>query len=291
MQDAIIIGYGPAGLSAALYILRAGFSVTIIGKDNGALTKAEKIENYFGLPAPLDGNTLVENGKAQARALGARFLTEEVTDISWNGTYEVTTVNQTLKSRLILLATGSPRKRPSIPGIRELEGKGVSYCAVCDAFFYRGKDVAVLGNGPYAIHEALELLPLVNSVTLLTNDSDLLVELPEGISADTRPIRSLLGTPALEKVIFSDGSSLPVSGLFVALGTARGSDLAKKLGILLEKDKILVDEFMQTNLPGCLAAGDCIGGVLQISVAVGEGARAGLTAIRYLRSGEVISHE
>ena len=70
MQDAIIIGCGPAGLSAALYILRAGFSVTIIGKDNGALTKAEKIENYFGLPAPLDGNTLVENGKEQARALG-----------------------------------------------------------------------------------------------------------------------------------------------------------------------------------------------------------------------------
>ena len=84
MQDAIIIGCGPAGLSAALYILRAGFSVTIIGKDNGALTKAEKIENYLGLPAPLDGNTLVENGKEQARALGARFLTEEVTGISWN---------------------------------------------------------------------------------------------------------------------------------------------------------------------------------------------------------------
>ena len=288
MQDMIIIGNGPAGLSAALYLLRAGFSVTIIGKDNGALSKAEKIENYFGLPVPQDGNTLVENGKKQVAELGATLLEEEVVGISWNGNYQITTTDQTLESRSLLLATGSPRKRPPIPGLKELEGKGVSYCAVCDAFFYRGKDVAVLGNGEYAVHEAQELLPLAGSVTLLTNGTEPLAPLPEGLQVDMRPIERLEGNPTLQEIHFTYGSSLPMTGLFVALGSAKGSDLAKKLGLLLDNDKIVVDQHMQTNMPGCFAAGDCIGGILQISVAVGEGAKAGLTAIRYLRTGEVL---
>ena len=200
MQDMVIIGNGPAGLSAALYLLRAGFSVTIIGKDNGALSKAEKIENYFGLPVPQDGNTLVENGKKQAAELGAVLLEEEVVGISWNGSYQIATTGQTLESRSLLLATGSPRKRPAIPGLKELEGKGVSYCAVCDAFFYRGKDVAVLGNGEYALHEAQELLPLAGRVTLLTNGTEPLVPLPEGLKVDMRPIERLAGEPTLQEI-------------------------------------------------------------------------------------------
>lgn len=147
MSDVVIIGNGPAGLSAALYILRAGFSVTVVGKDNGALEKAEKIENYFGLERPLSGNELVEIGKKQVQALGGTILQDEVVGIRWDGDYTVVAVENELPAKAILLTTGASRRRIKIKNIDRLEGFGVSYCAICDAFLHRGRHVAVLGNG------------------------------------------------------------------------------------------------------------------------------------------------
>lgn len=169
MNDVVIIGSGPAGLSAALYILRAGFSVTVIGKDNGALEKAESIQNYFGLERPMSGHELVETGKNQVRQLGGTILQDEVVGIAWNGDYTVSTVNDSIPAKSIILTTGASRKRMKIKNLDRLEGYGVSYCAVCDAFLYRGKDVAVLGNGEYALHEIQELLNITGHISLLTN--------------------------------------------------------------------------------------------------------------------------
>ena len=169
MQDVVIIGSGPAGLSAALYMLRGGFSTTVIGKDNGALEKAEKIENYFGLERPLSGHELIENGRTQVQRLGGTLLQDEVVGISWNGNYLISTASTQIEARAIILTTGTSRKTMKIKNLAQLEGHGVSYCAVCDAFLYRGESVAVLGNGEYALHEVQELLPIVDSVTLLTN--------------------------------------------------------------------------------------------------------------------------
>ncbi len=284
MSDVVIIGNGPAGLSAALYILRAGFSVTVIGKDNGALEKAEKIENYFGLERPLSGNELVEIGKKQVQNLGGTILQDEVVGIRWDGDYTVVAVEHELPAKAILLTTGASRRRMKIKNIDRLEGFGVSYCAICDAFLHRGRHVAVLGNGEYALHEIKELLPIVGKVTLLTNGLEPEVEFPAEVEIIKTPVIELTGEEILDKIKLQDGTSLDVSCLFVALGTAKGSDLARKLGIQIEDNRIVVNENMDTGLPGVFAAGDCIGGVLQVSTAVGEGAKAALSCIKYLRT-------
>ena len=284
MNDVVIIGSGPAGLSAALYILRAGFSVTVIGKDNGALEKAESIQNYFGLERPMSGHQLVEIGKKQVRELGGTILQDEVVGIKWDGDYTVSTVNTEISAKAIILTTGASRKRMKIKSLDQFEGYGVSYCAICDAFLYRGREVAVLGNGEYALHEIQELINITGPITLLTNGMEPAADFPPQVNIITTPLAELTGDQYLESIRFQDGTSLKTSCLFVALGTAKGSDLARKLGIRLEDERIVVNEQMDTGLPGVFAAGDCIGGVLQVSVAVGEGAKAALSCIRYLRS-------
>lgn len=284
MKDVIIIGSGPAGLSAALYILRAGFTVTVIGKDNGALERAESIQNYFGLERPLSGHELIETGKHQVQALGGEILKDEVVGIAWDGDYTVSTAHENIQTRAIILTTGTSRKSAKIENLEQLEGYGVSYCAVCDAFLYRGRNVAVLGNSDYALHEVQELLGIVGHVTLLTNGLEPTVEFPEEVDIISAPIKKVNGEKILESVLFADNSTLDVSCLFIALGTAKGSDFARKLGIQLSDERIVVNEQMDTGLPGVFAAGDCIGGVLQVSVAVGEGAKAALSCIRFLRS-------
>lgn len=283
MSNVIIIGNGPAGISTALYTTRAGIDTTIIGKDTGSLGKASEIENYYGFEQPISGSELINNGIVQAKRLGAKILTDEVVGISYTDKLVVLTKETEYLADSIVIATGSSRATPKIKGLKELEGHGVSYCAVCDAFFYRGKDVAVLGNGEYALHEALELLRTSNSVTILTNGKQPTTVIPDNIIINTAKIESLVGDEFLEKVNFEDGSSLSVSGLFIAIGVAGSVDLAKKLGARIENNTIITDEYMATNIPGLYAAGDCTGGLLQISKAVYEGALAGTQIIKYLK--------
>lgn len=284
MSNVIIIGNGPAGISAALYTARAGIDTTIIGKDYGALSKAEKIENYFGLQSPLAGSALVENGISQAKHVGATVINDEVVGISFDEKLVVATVDQTYAADSVIIATGSSRKAPHIKGLKDFEGQGVSYCATCDAFFYKGKDVAVLGSGDYAVHEAMELLPTSKSVTLLSNGKEFKGDLPDGILVNPKEIDALLGDGFLSKILFVDGTSIDVSGLFVAIGVAGSSELANKLGAQTDGGKIVVDDAMATTVPGLFAAGDCTGGMLQISKAVYDGAKAGVEVTKYLRN-------
>ena len=215
MQDVVIIGSGPAGLSAALYMLRGGFSTTVIGKDNGALEKAEKIENYFGLERPLSGHELIENGRTQVQRLGGTLLQDEVVGISWNGNYLISTASTQIEARAIILTTGTSRKTMKIKNLAQLEGHGVSYCAVCDAFLYRGESVAVLGNGEYALHEVQELLPIVDSVTLLTNGLEPSVDFPPEVTIIQTPVLELVGTDTLEAVCLEDGTQIHPACLFM----------------------------------------------------------------------------
>ncbi len=285
MEDIIIIGNGPAGLSAALYTCRAKLKTVVIGKDNGSLEKAELIENYFGLEKPISGLQLVQNGKNQVKNLGGIILEEEVIGVSWNKYFEIETTEKKLQAKAVLIATGSSRKKANIENLEQFEGKGISYCAICDAFFYRNKDVAILGNGAYALKEIQELIPIVKSVTLLTNGLEPTIEFPTEINIIKTPIKKLSGENTLEKIIFNDDSNISVNGLFMALGNASASDLAKKLGaILTNQGLIKVNEYMETNIKGLFAAGDCIGGLLQISKAVGDGAKASQKIISYIRN-------
>lgn len=283
MKDAVIIGYGPAGVSAALYLRRAGMQVTLIGKDAGSLARAERIENYYGLARPVEGRELAAIGIGQAVALGAEVVTGEVVDLSWDTNYTIRTKDAEYSSRAVILATGSARRTLPIPGLADREGRGVAYCAVCDAFFYRGKPVGVLGAGEFALHEVSHLLPIVQSVTLLTNGAPIPENIPEGLAADTRPLAEVFGEPSVEGVRFKDGEALALSGLFVALGSAAAADFARKIGAEIADNRIVVDEDMRTGVPGLFAAGDCTGGMMQVAAAVAKGAKAAMSAVEFLR--------
>ena len=257
----------------------------VIGKDDGSLERADKIENYFGLETLLSGNELISTGKRQVLNLGGSLIRDEIFSIGFDKNFIITGRNKEYNSKSVILATGSFRKSPKFKGFEEFVGKGISYCAVCDAFFYRNKNVAVLGSGDYAIHEIHHLLPIAKSVVLLTNGQKFSGKLlPNDLQVITNPLKELIGENNLQSVIFSDSSSIKIDGLFVALGSASAIDLASKIGAITEGNSIQVNDKMETSIPGLFAAGDCTGGVLQISVAVGEGAKAGLSAINYIHS-------
>ncbi len=283
MENIIIIGGGPAGISAALYAARSGRDPLVIEHGAGGLKKAEKIENYYG-GGTLSGQELYDRGIDQAKTLGVRILTAQVVGVEGFDTFTVHTDQGDFDAKAVILATGTSRKAPVIPGLKELEGRGVSYCAVCDAFFYRGKKVAVIGNGDFALKEAEEIGNVASEVTILTNG------LPGAFSREpeypvrTEKIQNLKGTDFLEGVELADGTGLEVSGVFVAIGTAGSAEIARRMGAeLTEKGNIRVDEEMRTTIPGLYAAGDCTGGLLQVVKAVYEGAVAGMEASRYTR--------
>ena len=147
MYDIIIIGAGPAGISAALYAKRANSNVLVLYNESTSLSKAEKIDNYYGFPRGITGKDLYENGIKQAEELGIETKKIEVIQIENLGnTFNVKTENGNYESKAIIISTGNKKVRPNIKGVKEFEGKGISYCAICDAFFYRKKNVAVIGN-------------------------------------------------------------------------------------------------------------------------------------------------
>ena len=285
MPNIVIIGSGPAGVSAALYAARAGVETTVLTKGPGALDRAELIQNYYGFAEPISGAELERRGIEGAKALGVQFVTTEAVGLTYMDKLTVETLAGDFPADAVILATGASRAAPHIPGLAGLEGHGVSYCATCDAFFYRGKDVAVLGSGEYALHEVQALLPVVKSVTLLTNGSPLTASFPPEVTVCPEKVNAILGEERVSGVELSGGKTVALSGVFVALGVAGSTALARKLGAEVDGTRILVDEHMQTTLPGLYAAGDCTGGLLQVAKAVYEGALAGTEAAKALRKG------
>lgn len=280
MPKVVIIGNGPAGISAALYVVRSKMDVVVIGKGDSALKKAHKIDNYYGTGS-VTGEELFQNGIKQAKDLGVQFAQEEVVGIGYGENLEVTTVENEYSADAVIIATGTARKTPNIEGISRLEGKGVSYCAVCDGFFFRGKTVGVLGDGQYAVHEAKELQPIVGEVTIFSNGKEI-QNAPDDIKINKSKITEVLGEDSVEKIVTADGE-IQLDGLFVAEGIADSFGLARKLGAEVSNNRIVVNENMETNIPGLYAAGDCTGGMLQVSKAVYEGAKAGTEAVKYIR--------
>ncbi len=284
MYDVAIVGFGPAGASAALYTVRAGFSTLLVGRDGGSVEKAAEIDNYYGVGGPVSGAELLERGLSQAKRLGCGIMHAEVLGLGWNGNYTLTTGGGEIQARSVILATGAKRGSAPVKGLSRLDGAGVSWCAVCDGFFHRGKPVAVLGAGEYARHECEQLIGVAGSVTVLTNGEKLLCAMPDGADVIEKPVAELLGDGRLSGVRFEDGTELELSGLFVAVGAAGGTELARKIGAPVENGCVAVDAEMATMLPGLFAAGDCAGTVRQVSVAVGQGAIAGMSAARWLRA-------
>ena len=283
MGKIVIVGSGPAGCSAALYAARAGMETTVISKGIGALQKAEQIQNYYGFEEGITGAELYRRGVAGAQAVGTQFVTAEVVGLDYAATLVVQTTAGDYPADAVILATGTGRIAPKIAGLAEHEGRGVSYCATCDAFFYRGKTAAVLGTGEYALHEVQALLPLAGKVILCTNGEPLTAEFPAGMTVCTEKLEAIEGEETVTALRLAGGGLLPVDGLFVAMGVAGSAALARKLGAPVENGRIVVDEKMQTGIPGLFAAGDCTGGMLQVCKAVYEGALAATEAIKQIR--------
>ncbi|MBO4293126.1 MAG: NAD(P)/FAD-dependent oxidoreductase [Clostridia bacterium] len=281
MYDIIIIGAGPAGISASLYAKRAGANVLVLYYGESNLDKAEKIENYYGFVDGIDGKSLYENGIEQAKNLGIEVRNEEVLHIEKVEEFTVKTTKGEYKSKSVIISTGNKKLRPNIKGILQFEGKGISYCAICDGFFYRGKNVVVIGNGDFAVSESDDLKNIANNVKILTNGLEM--ETSSDYEIVTKKIKEIHGEEHVKSIEFEDGEHLEVDGIFIALGKAGGSDFAKKMGVMLEKDNIKVDENMQTNIEGLYSCGDVTGGLLQVCKAAYDGARAGLDAAKNIR--------
>ncbi|MCH5162226.1 MAG: NAD(P)/FAD-dependent oxidoreductase [Clostridiales bacterium] len=278
--DVIIIGGGPAGASAALYAARGGLSVCIIHNSASALEKAT-IQNYYGA-GDVSGAELYKTGLKQASSVGAEVIEAQVTFASRGETdgFEVMTTAGKYNCKRLVIATGAKRQSLDIEGIKEYDGKGVSYCAVCDAFFCRNKRVAVIGAGEYAKHEYDELLKVAKEVRLLTNG--------EAVSFDASGMNVVDGK--LSRVVGSDGrvcavefvggEILELDALFVALGVMGSAAIAKSMGVMTdESGAIAVNESGMTNVDGLYAAGDCTAGIKQIARAVNDGMTVGLSLI------------
>ncbi len=285
MGKILIIGAGPAGTSAALYARRAGQEVTVLYKDSGALGKTDLIENYYGFPQAIGGEELFRQGMEGARHLGVEYIQTEVLALTMGPAgFELETTAGDFTADSVILAAGASRKTLPIPGLKELEGRGVSYCAVCDAFFYRQKRVAVLGAGEYALHEAEVLAPHAGEVHIFTNGREPEAAFPESYILHRERLEAIAGDTRVAGVTVEGGETIPLEGVFLAIGTAGATEIARKLGAMLEGANVKTDESMATNVPGFFSAGDCNGGLLQVAKAVCEGAKAGLSAVKFIRA-------
>ena len=284
MYDVIIIGAGPAGITASLYTQRGNLKTLVLYNEKSNLEKAEKIENYYGFENGISGESLYKTGIKQAKNLGIEVKKEEVTKIENNiDSFKIITPKEEYISKVLILSTGNKKNKPKIKGIEKFEGKGVSYCAICDGFFFRNRSVSVVGSGNYAVSETNELINIANDITILTNGDKAPEIRADNVNIDTKEIDEIIGENRVEGVKFKDGSKISTDGIFIAQGVAGSADFAKKLGIITNKDNIVVNSDMETNIKGIYACGDCTGGLLQVSKAVYEGAKAGLQAIKYIR--------
>lgn len=275
MYDIAIIGAGPAGYSAAINARKREKSVLLIGQSGGWLAKAESIQNYPGF-ADISGPDLLHAMRAQADAMGADMrpgVVHQVLDMG--GTFALSLGADFVEARRVILCTGARQPR-LLPGEETFLGRGVSYCGTCDAMLYRGKDVAVIAQGPEAVHEANFLMSVCGSVTYFGSADDALdpriairSEKPEAILGDMKVTHLRAG-----------GGEMPFDGVFIFREAMALSALIP--GVEMDGAFIRVDRQMQTSIPGLYAAGDCTGLPLQVAKAVGEGCIAALSAAQSL---------
>ncbi len=277
IYDAIIIGKGPAGISSAVYLKRYGYQPLIIAKDGGALEKVGNIENYYGF-THITGKELLELGVQQAEGLDIPIVQEEVLEIYKDNAFSVTTNQRIYQAKVVVLACGTSRNRYS----KADRFEGVSYCATCDGFFYRKKKIALIGNGNYMAHELSVLENICKEIIVFTDGLPLETEIRPEIKVVLGKIDEVLGEERIQAIRVGE-ETFPVDGCFIAIGNASGFTLAKHLGIGLSGNSVVVNENFMTNIEGLYACGDAIGGLLQISKAVGDGASCATAISNYLK--------
>lgn len=299
MYDVIIIGAGPAGLTAGMYCARGGKNTLILGSVYGSQQSMGGLyENYPGFPDGIQGIELSERMLTQAEKYGAKVHDETVTKVvSLNGIFRVKTECWEYESRALILATGAKHRKLSVPGEEEYATRGVSYCAYCDGALFRNKTVAVIGYGNGAARAVLYLAGLCEKVHLLNVREELAAEAVylDRINALTNITSSqgvepvgILGDGFVTAVEFKAREkvrTLKVDGVFVEMGVVPNVSLAVDLGVELTKGGFVkVNRLTQeTNVSGVFAAGDVTGGRMQVATAVGAGASAAISAMRYIQ--------
>ncbi len=298
--EAIIIGGGPAGLTAGLYTSRAGLKSLLIerGVFGGQIVNAPLIENYPGFPDGISGADLGSLMHQQATKYGLETVTAEVTGVKSGKPYQVVTTEGSFEAGAIIIAAGSEYRKLGIPGEEKLLGHGVSYCATCDGFFFRQREVAVVGGGDAAITDALELVQHASKVYVIHRRDQLRAGQVLQQRALTEPKIEFIWDTVVEEVMgdnlltalklrnvkTEEASTLEVAGVFVAVGLKPNSQLFADIVKLSEKGHIVTDELMATSAAGLFAAGDVRGkSARQVASAVGDGATAALSAFNYLR--------
>ena len=267
MLETIVIGSGPAGATAAIYLKRFGKDVMVISGGDTALSTAHQIDNYYG-HFSVSGEELYKKGLEQLKGLEIDVVEEVVTSIEYYGHFIVTTTANTYEAKRVVLATGKARNKLKIKNAKDYELKGLSYCATCDGFFYRNKKIGIIGSGSAMHHELSFLKNMSSDITVFTDGVD--IDIPN-VKVVKEKLLSLYGQEFLEGVE-TVGDSFPVDGLFVAIGDASTFDFIKHMGINTdEKNNIVVDKNYQTNIKNLYAIGDAIGGVLQITKAAYDG--------------------
>ena len=302
MHDIVVIGGGPAGLTAALYAARAGKSVLVLeqGGFGGQIALSPRVENYPGIPH-MAGNLLADALVEQVLSQDVDVEVETVTAFSGeNGSFTVTTEDGEHPCRAIILATGVTHRHLGLEGEEELVGRGVSYCAVCDGAFYNGRRVAVVGGGDTALQDALFLSATCAHVTLIhrrdqfrgeeklvrqlegcQNVDILLSHIPVGLESLDGELRGV----TLRDLKTDREFNLPVEGLFLAVGQEPHNGQFADLIRLTAGGYVDAGEDCRTNVPGVFVAGDCrVKEVRQLTTAVGDGAVAALAACKYVDS-------
>lgn len=291
--EVVILGTGPAGLQAAIHAARAKASTLVLGRRHKSSLYRAHVANYCCLEK-ISGEELLEQGFRQAAESGAAFLDEDVLEIApaEDGFTVRTESEQAIFARAVILAMGIHRNRLGIPGEKALLGKGVSYCVDCDAGFYKGQRVAVVGSESAAVSGAMTLLFYAAEVHLVAEALQVSERLAFQLENTAvalhlgRKAVQITGEEAVTGLALDDGSRLAVEGVFIETGAKGAVELAANLGVALDSASlqyIEADKQQQTNVPGIYAAGDICGQPWQVAKAVGEGCVAGLAAAKYAK--------
>ncbi len=297
--DIVIIGAGPAGLSAGMYASRLGKKTLILEKLNpgGQITVSSELENYPGVCEVKSGLEFMACWPEQAMRFGCEIKSEEVKEIvpsseSKVPSWQINTDKSTYEAKAVIVATGATPKKAGFEGEREYTGKGVSYCAVCDGFFYRGKDVAVIGGGDTALEEALYLSKIANKVYLIHRRDKFraapvtqkkVFNTPNIEIIYNETVKKVFGNPFVEGITLSSGKEIKLDGVFVFVGMNVNNALVKNLAELNEWGEVKVDLNMQTSLKGLYAAGDIReNSIKQVVAAAGDGAVAAINACKWV---------
>lgn len=287
MRKCVIIGAGPAGMNAALYLKRAGIDVTIIEKNipGGEMLKTNKIENYLGFES-IDGGELALKMSKQIKDLGIKIIKDKVLKVIKKEKFIVERENEKIETDYVIVATGRTPRKLGLRGEDELTGKGISYCAVCDGAFYRGKNVAVIGGGDAALTEALYLSDLCEKVYVIVRHdlraSDILqsrVKDKENIIVIKNVNVSKLDyDDSLSSITLDDGKTLPISGMFIAIGGTPQLGFLNDLNVTMKNGYIVTNDKMESSVKGLYAIGDVrYKDYYQIVTAVSDGAVAALS--------------